>query len=127
MNTRATVLVADVDASTRLLVSSLLKKYNYHVIKGKNGAEALSLFASHKPSLIIIDLNMPLLNGCQTSQAIRKMADGDKCTIILFTAEDMETITNQTECLSVDNIVTKKDIQHLHQLIRTYYESRTDS
>lgn len=65
------VLLVEDDEVSRNMVCILLKKYGFQVITAKNGNEALDIFEKEKPDLILMDINMPHLDGYSATAAIR--------------------------------------------------------
>jgi CheY-like chemotaxis protein len=66
MNTsvgKTTILVVDDDADCREMLSDLLSREGYTVACAENGREALDYISSSTPSLIILDLMMPVMSG----------------------------------------------------------------
>ena len=70
----ATLLVAEDDASNYRLVEVLLGK-EYNLIHAWNGEEAVLLFKEDKPDLVLMDINMPLMNGYESIKKIRELSD----------------------------------------------------
>lgn len=70
------ILVAEDNPSNYMLFESILKK-DYQLIHAWNGREAVELFKEHDPHLVLMDINMPELNGFQAVQEIRKIS----CTV----------------------------------------------
>lgn len=67
------ILVAEDNPSNYMLFESILKK-DYQLIHAWNGREAVELFKEHDPHLVLMDINMPELNGFQAVQEIRKIS-----------------------------------------------------
>ena len=67
------ILVAEDNPSNYMLFESILKK-DYQLIHAWNGREAVELFKKHDPHLILMDINMPELNGFQAVREIRKIS-----------------------------------------------------
>ena len=61
--TRPTILLIDDEKDILLTISDFLKLNGYTIITATNGEEALRLLAENKPDLIILDINMPKMNG----------------------------------------------------------------
>ena len=59
----ATVLVCDDDPTYLLLMEETLSSDNLDVITAGNGVEALKLFLSHEPDIVLLDVHMPMLSG----------------------------------------------------------------
>ena len=67
------ILIAEDNPSNYMLFESILKK-DYNLIHAWNGVEAVELFKEHEPHLVLMDINMPELNGFQAVQEIRKLS-----------------------------------------------------
>jgi OmpR family response regulator RpaB len=70
-----TVLIIDDDAYIRRVIELKLKKHGYGVITASNGADGLNLIESLKPDAVIMDLNMPRIDGetlCRVTEPLRK-------------------------------------------------------
>ncbi len=67
------VLIVEDIATNRTIINGYLSPHNLNIIEAKNGIEALSIFKSIKPDLIIMDIQMPLLNGYETIKVIREL------------------------------------------------------
>ncbi|MBY0535319.1 MAG: response regulator [Chitinophagaceae bacterium] len=66
------VLVTDDNEMNRRLASHVLKSQGYQVLEASNGTEVLSVMDEHHPDMIFMDINMPGMDGFETSQYIRK-------------------------------------------------------
>ena len=60
---KRTILLADDDASIRMMVGRVLEAENYNVIVARTGSEAASRFMTRPPGLVLLDLNMPDKDG----------------------------------------------------------------
>jgi PAS domain S-box-containing protein len=105
------ILVADDRWSNRYLLVQLLSRVGFTVREASNGQDAIALWQTWQPHLIWMDLQMPVLNGCEATQRIRTLeqqrkpaglsnepqnASADSTTIIALTAsaidEERETV-----------------------------------
>jgi two-component system, OmpR family, response regulator MprA len=66
-----TVLVVDDSDETRLMLLRMLHGEGYSSLEARNGVEALEKVDEYSPDLIIMDLNMPHLDGLSTTERIR--------------------------------------------------------
>ena len=71
---KPTLLVAEDNESNYFLISSLLED-DYNLIHAWNGREAVDLFAEHRPDLILMDINMPLMDGYESTRNIRQLSE----------------------------------------------------
>ena len=68
-----TLLVAEDNSSNFRFMEAILKK-QYRILHAWNGQEAVELFKTHRPHLILMDINMPVLDGYGTKDAIRSLS-----------------------------------------------------
>lgn len=127
LHKKKTALVVDGDPMTRFLVSSILSENNFHVIEGKNGVEAISQFVATRPSLIVIDMIMPIMDGCGAASIIRNMHSGTYCNIVLFTFEEKEFILRNSTCKSVNIVLNKKNVNELREHVRAIRNGKLQS
>ena len=83
------ILIADDEVIERTVLERKLKKYygdSCAVLTARNGREALELFAAHYPRIVILDIEMPGVNGLEAAKEIRK--SDRSCSIIFLTAFD---------------------------------------
>jgi DNA-binding response OmpR family regulator len=78
------ILAVDDDATIRNVVQALFRAEGYRVATAANGSEALPLLNQIEPALIILDLEMPGLSGCDVARAAR--AGGCRAPILLMSA-----------------------------------------
>ncbi|HEU4766435.1 MAG TPA: response regulator [Pyrinomonadaceae bacterium] len=99
-----TVLIAEDSRDTRIMLKRAMELKGYHVIEAEDGNEALKLIRKHRPSLLIIDLNMPVVDGLETIKTVRKReAPGEHVPIVAITAFDvygMKEAALETGCNS---------------------------
>ncbi|MEE2731194.1 MAG: 7TM diverse intracellular signaling domain-containing protein [Pseudomonadota bacterium] len=85
-----TVLVVEDNPVNQLVVKGLLKKYGYEVVSASNGAEALEKLERHRINLVLMDCQMPIMDGFETTRRIRNSdADYRNIPIIAVTANAM--------------------------------------
>ena len=97
-----TVLVAEDSVDTRIMLKRAFELKGYRVLEAEDGQQALDMAKRYRPSLLIIDLNMPVLDGLETIRNYRKLeGEGDHAPIIAITAYDvfgMEEAALETGC-----------------------------
>lgn len=101
------ILIAEDNESNYKLFETILKK-NYTLIHAWDGEEAVQLFKQHNPHLVLMDINMPKMDGYEATQKIREISpDVPVMAITAFAyAEDEQHILN-----SGFNAYTSKPIQ----------------
>jgi CheY-like chemotaxis protein/phosphoribosyl 1,2-cyclic phosphodiesterase len=87
---RARVLIAEDDVSTRGLLAELLADDDYELIVAADGSQALALVESQPPDLVLLDLEMPRLDGREVCRVLRTSAQTARIPVIMLTASDAE-------------------------------------
>lgn len=77
------VLVVDDDVATRRLLSSFLNSDGHHVREAENGSEAVQAVIDALPDLILLDVEMPVMNGYLAAERIKKIC-GDRFVPVIF-------------------------------------------
>jgi len=84
INNKYSVLYAEDEHSVRKMYVDVLKNYFGIVYEASNGIEALEIYKTHKPDLLILDINMPIMSGLEVAQKLR--SEQDDCKIIILSA-----------------------------------------
>jgi len=98
------ILAVDDEQNIADLISMWLKDEGFRVETAGTGQEAIDRFHELKPSLIILDIMLPDIDGWEVCRTIRKESN---VPIIMLTAKDMETDTVVGLELGADDYVTK--------------------
>lgn len=87
------VVVVDDEPITRLDVKEMLQQEGFLVVgEGKNGEEAIQLVHFHKPDLVVMDIQMPQMDGIKSARILRQTST---CAILLLTAFSQKEMINQ--------------------------------
>jgi DNA-binding response OmpR family regulator len=78
------VLIVDDDPAQVRMVSTLLNASGFKPIKASNGREAMREVVENKPDLILLDISMPEIDGCETCRLIREFS---KVPVIMLTGQ----------------------------------------
>lgn len=98
------ILVAEDEASLREFISRNLEARGYAVSEAGNGLEALALWESETPHLVVLDIMMPRMDGLEVCRRIRERSTAP---IIALTALDDEADKVAALDLGVDDYLTK--------------------
>lgn len=97
-----TVLVAEDSIDTRIMLKRAFELKGYRVFEAENGQEALEITRRQRPSLIVMDLNMPVVDGLEAIEKVRKLEGiGEHVPIVAITGFDvygMEETAFETGC-----------------------------
>jgi CheY-like chemotaxis protein len=83
-----TVVVAEDSPMQALNLKELLTQVGLRVLWAQNGVECLKLIDQTQPGLILLDLEMPEMNGLQTCEVLKSRPDTANIPIIIFTRHD---------------------------------------
>lgn len=98
------ILVVDDEASIRQIVEARLNMAGFDVVTAGDGEEAMEVYRSEQPDLIVLDIMMPRVDGIQVCREIRKQ---DSVPIIMLTAKgEIPDRINALE-MGADDYVTK--------------------
>lgn len=89
---RKKILIVDDDAMNLRMIEVILKKKDYDVKKADSGQAALALLKEEPVDLVLLDVEMPVMNGIEVLDAIRERREmADLPVMFLSASEDMET------------------------------------
>jgi CheY-like chemotaxis protein len=104
-----TILIAEDNNINMTLAKAMLKSIlpNAEIYQAKNGKEADQLQKLHKPQLILMDIQMPEMNGIEATQKIRTRRSGADVAIIALTAGIMPTEKNKCFEAGMNDYISK--------------------
>ncbi|MBW3628751.1 MAG: response regulator, partial [Gemmatimonadetes bacterium] len=115
------VLVVEDDPATRAMTRNVLEKEGWRVTEAENGRIAMDCVEQNRPSLILLDLMMPEMDGYETTQAIRGMEEYKSLPIIAVTAKAMKGDREKTLAAGASDYITKPvDTEQLLSLMRVW-------
>lgn len=99
------ILITDDNELNRLIASIILQGYGAEIIEASNGNQALELLKKEHIDIVLMDIQMPGINGYDTTNLIR--ANGFKCPVIALTAEALHG--EREKCLNagMNDYITK--------------------
>src|SRR5207249_10874290 len=100
----ARILVVDDDPQIRRVLRTALIAQGYEVADARNGEEAVEKLHDEKPDLVILDMNMPRMNGLETCRSIRTTSE---VPIIMLTVRDAESDKVGALDAGADDYMTK--------------------
>jgi len=90
IRSNATVLIADDEPSMRLLVRATIESDQYEVLEAGDGEEAWDLIRQYKPSVILLDVQMPGRTGLEVLALIRSDPSLKATRVIMLTAKALK-------------------------------------
>jgi len=99
------ILIVDDEVGVRELLTDALSLGGFDTLEAKDGMSALTLIRKHKPDLLIVDINMPVMDGFELLERVR--ASKNDVPAIMLTARKDRTDISRGLRLGADDYVTK--------------------
>jgi PAS domain S-box-containing protein len=101
------VLIADDQHSNRVILERMLEQVGFAVLSVSNGQEAVAAFQAQAPDLVLMDINMPLMDGMAATRAIKASDRGAKTPVIAVTASVFEERRQEIMGCGADDFIAK--------------------
>jgi len=101
------ILIVDDDVETLRLVGLMLQRQGFEIVAANNGAQALSQAIQEQPSLVLLDIMMPDVDGYQVTHQLRGDPQTAKIPILMFTAKSQLEDKVMGYEAGVDDYLTK--------------------
>jgi chemotaxis protein histidine kinase CheA/ActR/RegA family two-component response regulator len=101
------VLVVDDSPSVRRVVSNMLKQHGWEVQTARDGAEALEMIGYETPAAVLLDIEMPRMDGYELISTIRAQAQYKKLPLVVLTSRAASKHQQRAMSLGADNYVVK--------------------
>ncbi|MEJ7575876.1 MAG: response regulator [Pyrinomonadaceae bacterium] len=116
-----TIMIAEDHDDTRFILARLFQMSGHRIIEAANGLEAINLAERERPDSIIIDLELPLLDGLSATRRIRAHASLRHIPIILISGHDTVFHHKQARAAGCSAFVTKPfEFDELESLIEQF-------
>ena len=100
------ILVADDDPRMVRLITMTVPD-TYEVVQATNGTDAIRVAEEFVPDLVLLDVNMPQLNGFEVLRSVRQSPKLTSTKVVMVTARSDETDRNLGKQLGADEYLTK--------------------
>ena len=116
------ILLVEDNQINQIVAAKFLKKWNCEVVFADNGEQALDQVMMHEFDLILMDIQMPIMNGYQAAEAIRQMPGKLKeIPIIALTADVLPEVREEALRVGMNDLMTKPfNADKLYQIIVEY-------
>jgi len=83
------ILVIEDNEQNMYLTTFILEKHNYQVLQARNGVDGIALASQEKPDLILLDIQLPVMDGYTVARELRKNIELQKVPIVAVTSYAM--------------------------------------
>jgi putative two-component system response regulator len=119
------ILLVEDDAPLLEVLQSILEAEGYEVCPAVNGKQALDLFVSTQPNLIVSDIMMPEMNGYELLESVRVMPEGITVPFLFLSARTERSDVDRARSLGVDDYLFKPfDAPELINAVRARLDRR---
>ncbi len=106
-DSRPVVLVADDDEAARLLIECALTAANVRVVQARDGQEAVDAFPRERPDIVLLDVDMPVMDGYETCRRLRRLQGGARVPVLMVTASAGMQSINRAYTAGATDFLTK--------------------
>jgi two-component system cell cycle response regulator DivK len=125
---KGTILYIEDNPDNRLLVKRILLSENYSILEAIDAKDALKVLESARPDLILMDINMPDMDGYTLTAKIKSMPGFERIPIVALTANVMRGDKEKTLEAGCDGYIQKPlDIDQLTREIERFMMRRTNA
>lgn len=125
------ILIVDDEAHVRLYVSMILRSLGFsNCIEAANGREALECYEREKPDMVLLDINMPLMDGFETLKQIRTI-NSDALVVMLTSLANRHSVEESAQLGAVYYL--RKDtprlviISELREILDSAFDTDTSA
>ena len=119
--TKRTIMVVEDYEDTRMLLKYGLEQLGYSVLEASNGQDAVEIAAREHPDLILMDLDLPILDGIAATQQIRQQPELEHVPIVAVTAYPMSFTHVKAFAKGCNEYMPKPiDMEKLEELVSRY-------
>lgn len=101
------ILIVDDEPNIVMSLEYTFKKNNFEVFIARDGQEALDILQNQLPDVIILDVMMPLVDGFETLEQIKKNEKLKHCKVMFLSAKNKESDIEKGMALGADAYLTK--------------------
>lgn len=127
-NNKGTILYVEDNPENRMLVRRVLLSEEYALVEATSAGQALDILQTSRPDLILMDINMPDMDGYTLTARIKSMPGFDRVPILAITANVMRGDREKTLQAGCDGYIQKPvDIDQLTREIEKFIVRRTNA
>lgn len=120
-----TVLYVEDDSESRLLVRRVLQAEGYNMLEAKDAADGLASAKEQRPDLILVDINLPEVDGLTLARQIKAVADLASTPVVALTANVMRGDRERSLGAGCDGYIQKPiDVDLLPRQISGFLRKR---
>jgi CheY-like chemotaxis protein len=125
------VLLIDDDVAARKMTCAILEKEKVDVMQAEDGQQALTLLEQMLPQIILLDLIMPVMDGFEFLEELKKRPEWQSIPVVVITAKDLTDADHERLNGKVRSVIgkgnyTESDLMKmLYRAVRQVYNDNT--
>jgi two-component system, cell cycle response regulator DivK len=122
-----TILIVEDNLPNRKLIEAVLRPRGYNLLVATNGIEAIEMASREKPDLILMDLQLPMMSGYETTRRLKKLSSTARIPVVALTAHVMAEDRQQASDCGCDGFIAKPINTRAFPLdLRKYFNHRPE-
>ncbi|RMG18052.1 MAG: response regulator [Bacteroidetes bacterium] len=121
MHEKKRILVVEDDEVNLMIAEHILGREGYEVAKVNNGEEAIEIVRNQQFDMILMDIEMPIMDGLEATPLIRKLPNGRHVPIIALTAHSMPEKIEEFHKAGMDSHIIKPIDQQKLKVVTDKY------
>ncbi len=117
-DTTPTILIIEDSATQAKLTAAQLSSYDINVVLAEDGLQGLRLVVAYQPNLIVLDVNLPKMDGYQVCQRLKRDPETQNIPIIMLTSNDSSEDALRGMRAGADDYIPK-DVFAIDHLLST--------
>jgi CheY-like chemotaxis protein len=101
------ILVVEDNDQNRLLMADVLRPFGYEMLEAKDGEEGVRMAREHKPDLILMDMQMPVMDGFEATKTLRNDPETKGLKIVAVTSFAMKGDREKIFGIGCDDYIEK--------------------
>ena len=106
-STPALVLLVEDDVMARRMLCKVLKRDGYLVAEAGNGQEALAAYDQRQPDIVLLDIEMPVMDGYATCRELRTRASAEQLPVLMVSGNSDRASVNRAQDEGANDFITK--------------------
>jgi len=102
-----TVLLAEDNEDNRIVYSTILQHFGYRVMEALNGEEGIAKARTEQPDLILMDISIPVIDGWEATQVLKRDPKTRRIPIIALTAHALASDREKAMEVGCDSYLAK--------------------
>lgn len=126
MNNSSSILIVEDNDINAAILTHFLTPYGFDIERCLNGQQAVDYIKENPVHIVMMDINMPQMNGCEATQIIRNLTDIEQPHIIAVTADSSITTFERCQQVGMNGFLAKPyNITQLSEILKPIIEPST--